>query len=309
MAHTQFPIFGASVSFRDGAETIGSNIGQRARIALRVQALRAFVSSSLTHGAADWARVARAATDHDALAREQAKAAADACELVAKAAALSADVARESNHCAQSARAWDAGARATKTDIATAALAAGRATRSVTSLAARARKCCEIAGLVEAIAAQTDLLALNAAIEAARAGPAGRGFAEVACEIRVLADQTKRAAETIADHVEGVLRAAGETADSVDAAASAVATAEARVMRLATDLGARAPAIISASRLASDVADAIERARERTHALAAAMDASQREATALAAITKDSAARATFTRGELEHFDRASAGA
>jgi methyl-accepting chemotaxis protein len=302
-------MFGAPVPFRDGAETIAANVGRHARIALRAEALRAFVASSLTHGAADWARVARAASDLDALLRDQANAAADDCAFMAKTAALSADVARQTQNCAQSARVWDAGARAMRTDVATAALAGGRATRSVAPLVARVQKCGEIAGLVKAIAAQTDLLALNAAIEAARAGPAGRAFAEVAREIRVLADQTKRAAKAVTDHVEGARRAAGEAAEAVDAVAAAVTMAEARVIRLAADLGARAPAIVDSPRLASDVAVAIERARARAHTLAAAIDARQRETAALAAIARDSAMRAELTRRQLEHFDRASAGA
>lgn len=74
----------------------------------------------------------------------------------------------------------------------------------VESLSSHATEIGSIVGVIEEIAAGTNLLALNASIEAARAGEHGRGFAVVAGEVRRLAERTAQATQKVATLVSGI---------------------------------------------------------------------------------------------------------
>lgn len=65
----------------------------------------------------------------------------------------------------------------------------------------KSTKVLEIIKLIEGFAAQTNMLALNAAIEAARAGQHGRGFTQVADEVRELSNRSAEVSKLIRERI------------------------------------------------------------------------------------------------------------
>ena len=82
----------------------------------------------------------------------------------------------------------------------------------------------EIIGVVNNVADQVNILSVNAAIEAAKAGDQGAGFAVVAQEIRVLAEESKRATAQVQKILKDTQKAVSTAVMSVEQGTRVVET-------------------------------------------------------------------------------------
>ncbi|MFM0418619.1 methyl-accepting chemotaxis protein [Paraburkholderia aromaticivorans] len=79
---------------------------------------------------------------------------------------------------------------------------AGQVEQTMAGITAASQRIADITSVIDGIAFQTNILALNAAVEAARAGEAGRSFAVVASEVRMLAQRCAASSKEIKSVVE-----------------------------------------------------------------------------------------------------------
>jgi methyl-accepting chemotaxis protein len=161
---------------------------------------------------------------HTAVARmaEQRQSAEDTAAAVEN---LARDIASISNHTEDASRQAKAAAGAARkgTELVTTSTRlmqelsedTQKSAGQLSSLNQRAEEIGSIVGVIEEIAAGTNLLALNASIEAARAGEHGRGFAVVAGEVRRLAERTAQATQQVAELVRGIKDETEKTATGI----------------------------------------------------------------------------------------------
>jgi methyl-accepting chemotaxis protein len=176
---------------------------------------------------------------------------------------------------------------------------AGAAAESIRGLSAKSDDIGGIAATITSIAEQTNLLALNAAIEAARAGESGRGFAVVAEEVRKLAEESERAAGTIAGLIGEMQAVTARTAQVIESGAQRTAAgaasvdgareAFALVGQSVDDMAARVEAIAAAIARIAERIDGVEHDMSEVTSVAEVTSAASEEVTATAHETSVSA--------------------
>ncbi len=105
---------------------------------------------------------------------------------------------------------------------------------TIDELAVVAKEISEVTQLINRIAGQTNLLALKATIEAARAGEAGRGFAIVAQEVKMLAGQTANATRNINKRIEAIQNVTHRSVEAIQGISSTIRELDRSSVRIAS---------------------------------------------------------------------------
>ena len=132
---------------------------------------------------------------------------------------------------------------------------AGQVEQTMAGITAASRRIADITGVIDGIAFQTNILALNAAVEAARAGEAGRSFAVVAGEVRMLAQRCAASSKEIKSVVEA-------SASEVAAGTELVARTTSQMRTIDEAVGRVSSIIVEVANASSEQAEGIRQVNQ-----------------------------------------------
>ena len=268
-------------AFNTMAESLADLVRKIQETAQRVSTSSSELASTSREAGRTGEEIARAIRDVAAGAERQATITAD----VMAAASTATAVASEGVISVQSASSAMASVRESSLEV----------SQVIGDLGSKSEQIGGIVATITGIAEQTNLLALNAAIEAARAGEQGRGFAVVADEVRKLAEESQRAAGSIASLIAEIQQATGqaiavvdEGARRIDGGAATVEEARAAFGRIAAStaevhegLGEVSAVAQQTSAASEQVSASSEEGTAQSQEVAANADELQRSAAAL----------------------------
>lgn len=153
----------------------------------------------------------------------------------------------------------------------------------------------DIISEIESIASQTNLLSLNASIEAARAGESGRGFAVVADQIRVLANQSAKAAVDTRELIEGSIREVTEGNRAAENAANAIGSVVDGIKQIA-DFSKNLKTMVE------DQTDAMRQAEQGINQISEVVQSNAATAQEASATSQELSAQATILNGLIGQF-------
>ena len=141
-----------------------------------------------------------------------------------------------------------------------------------TQLVASVENVSSFVSVITGIADQTNLLALNAAIEAARAGEVGRGFAVVAEEVRKLAEESARAAQSVNGIIVELQRGAHESIKATTEAGRKLVETISQAKQAQTELSSALDEIYKANDSIQNIAAVAEEQAASCKEVASAID-------------------------------------
>ncbi|KAA3660381.1 MAG: methyl-accepting chemotaxis protein [Calditrichaeota bacterium] len=179
---------------------------------------------------------------------------------------------------------------------------AAAASKTITKLDESSHEIEQVVKIISNIAAQTRLLALNATIESARAGAAGSGFAVVANEVKVLADQTTGATEKIRERIQAIQHESSDTVTVIRDISDVIANVNKLSVQIASAVEEQSVATSTILENVNDAASGVDEITANISGVAQAAESTSTGANDSKSTSQELARMATELQTLVEQF-------